>query len=110
LIQAASPFWVTRRPRVALSLQRMAFQPNTSFLALAAVATRRALGVALPPLLALAALGPAQAGVVAPPLSAALLVACRGGPCLATLPRAEPAAAAPAVQTRSSKRVTRRST
>jgi hypothetical protein len=45
-----------------------------------------------------------------PPLSAALLKVCRSGPCLATLPRAEAAASAQPDQTRSSKRVTRRST
>jgi hypothetical protein len=87
----------------------MAHHPTPPFVAAAGMAARRALGLGLV-LLALAAQGPAQAGVVAPPLSAALLAACRSGPCLATLPRAEPAAAGPAVQSRSSKRVTRRST
>jgi hypothetical protein len=107
LIQAASPFWVTPRQRVALSLQRMAIHPSIPFLAAADVATRRAVCLAL---LALAAQGPALAGVVAPPLSAALLKVCRGGPCLATLPRAEASASAQPDQTKSSKRVTRRST
>jgi hypothetical protein len=102
LIQAASLFWVTPRQRVALSLQRMAIHPSIPFLA-----TRRTVCLAL---LALAAQGPALAGVVAPPLSAALLKVCRGGPCLATLPRAEASASAQPDQTKSSKRVTRRST
>ena len=102
MIQAASLFWVTPRQRVALSLQRMAIHPSIPFLA-----TRRAVCLAL---LALAAQGPALAGVVAPPLSAALLKVCRGGPCLATLPRAEASVSAQPDQTKSSKRVTRRST
>ena len=56
-------------------------------------------------LLLLVGLALADAHVVAPPLAAALIVVCRAGPCMATLPQP-----LPPPQPKSSKRLTRRST
>lgn len=52
----------------------------------------------------MSAAGAARAGVVVPPMAAAIVDVCRGQPCLAALPPAPP------VHKRSSKRATRRST
>lgn len=99
MIQAASLFWVRRAAAQAPSLQGMNGKLRSTLhcapLWLALSACWALLG----------AVGSARAGVVAPPLAAALVDVCRGKPCLATLPPVPQA-----LQTRSSRRLTRRST